>query len=179
MERLAFRGGDYRNTTADGLFALSLHFPRATLYRYRGFRPALALCFRSLVVTAMRTKRGKRGPFPPQAKGKQQQPHATSRQRKRRGALFICWHQRQPGTAQRRSGWLFAAVLTTMVPVPVCSLLACTLRGLCVFGTGVSVPLSPPDVRSHMVMAVRTEQGQKGAVSAPRKGETTLAPRGR
>ena len=98
-KRLAFRGGCCTNGASVGLFALGLDVTRARRTKFRGFRPAFALCCRSLTTTVMRTKQGKRGPFPPRCKtGKSQQPRVASRQRKRRGAnskrwLYVNWEQ--------------------------------------------------------------------------------------
>ena len=72
MERLAFRGGNYNNGASDGLFALNLNETRTNRNRNRGFRPAFAPDVGSLKVMAVRTERGKRGLFPPQATGKYQ-----------------------------------------------------------------------------------------------------------
>ena len=88
MERLACRGGRYISGANAGFFALLVRTTRVMYAPSLGFRPAFALNVRSLKVMAVRPERGKRGPFPPQAKGKQQQLHAAGRQRKRRGAFF-------------------------------------------------------------------------------------------
>ena len=91
-ERLAYRGGRYSIGAGNGLFALALDMVRTYRHRGRGFRPAFAPSVGSPMVMAVRPERGKRGLFPPRCKtGKSQRPHATSRQRKRRGALFVRW----------------------------------------------------------------------------------------
>ena len=140
-ERLAFRGGDYLAGSRSGLCALYLNDTRTRIAGTRGFRPAFALCFRSPMAMVMRTAQGKRGPFPPQAKGKCQWPHAASRQRKRRGANSMHWRHANWEQSKKWSGWLFAAAITTMAPLTACLPSICISRARIAIGVWVSVPL--------------------------------------
>ena len=143
-ERLACRGGRYISGANAGFFALLVRTTREMHAPSLGFRPAFASDVGSPMVMAVGTERGKRGPFPPRCKtGKSQQPRVASRQRKRRGALFMRWPGANQGTAHKWSGWLIAAVDTPSAQATAFLLLPLTWYGRTATEGGVSVPLSP------------------------------------
>ena len=169
-ERLACRGGRYISGANAGFFALLVRTTREMHAPSLGFRPAFASDVGSPMVMAVGTERGKRGPFPPRCKtGKSQQPRVASRQRKRRGAIFVRWpvpigNGPQMERLACRGGYyntvgsgLFALILNDLQ----------TYRHR---NRGFR-PAFAPDVGSPMVTAVRTKQGKRGLFPPQAKGK--------